>query len=331
MEKPILLSGIQPSGELTIANYVGAIRNWVALQKEYDCLFILVDMHTITVKQDPAELRRRCYDFMALYIACGIDAEKNTIFIQSHVPAHAQLTWILNCVTPIGELSRMTQFKEKAKQHSQNVNAGLFDYPVLMAADILLYDADLVPVGEDQKQHLEMARNVAQRFNNAYGDIFTVPQAYIPKVGARVMSLLDPTSKMSKTDANPNSYVALLDEPGRVRQKIMRAVTDSGSDIVYDEKNKPGVSNLITLYSAVTGESCEAVEEAFRGKGYGEFKGAVADVMVAFLDPVQERYRELRESSETLTSILRRGAETARKRARPMLQKVHDAVGFVPE
>ena len=329
--KPVILSGIQPSGDLHIGHYVGAMRNWIALQDEYDCLFMMVDLHAITVRQDPADLRRRCYDMVALYAACGLDPEKNTIFIQSHVPAHAQLAWILNCYASVGELNRMTQFKEKAKGKQEQATAGLFDYPVLMAADILLYEADLVPVGEDQKQHLELTRNVAQRFNNLHGDIFTVPEPYIPKVGARVMSLQDPTTKMSKSDPNANSYIALLDEPAHVRKKLMRAVTDSGTDIRYDEKMKPGVSNLMTLYSATTGQSPDAIEKEFSGKGYGDFKAAVADAMVAFLEPVQERYRELREDSNALTAILRSGAERARERARPLLQRVHDALGFVPE
>jgi len=255
-KRPVLLSGIQPSGNLMIGNYIGALKNWVELQDQYDCLFVLVDLHAITVKQDPADLRRRSFEFLCLYLACGIEPEKNTIFVQSHVPGHSELSWILNCFTYVGELNRMTQFKEKSTRHNTNVNVGLFDYPVLMAADILLYGTDLVPVGHDQKQHLELARNIAERFNNIYGEIFTVPEPYIPKVGARIMSLQDPTSKMSKSDDNPNNYVALLDSPDIVRNKIKRAVTDSGSEIKYDE-SKPGICNLLSIYSAITERAIE--------------------------------------------------------------------------
>jgi len=327
--KPILLSGIQPSGNLMIGNHIGALRNWVRLQDEYDCLFVLVDLHAITVKQDPSDLQRRCYEFLCLYLACGIDPAKNTIFVQSHVPGHSELSWILNCFTYMGELNRMTQFKEKSNRHSSNVNAGLFDYPVLMAADILLYNTNLVPVGDDQKQHLELARNVAERFNNLYGEIFTVPEPYIPEVGARIMSLQDPTSKMSKSDDNPNNYIALLDSPDVIRKKLKRAVTDSGKEIKYDEA-KPGVCNLLSIYSAITGKSIDVVEQDYGGKGYGHLKNDIAEIVVEFLNPIQERYRELAKDRQYVEKILSEGATIARARSEMMLRNIHDLLGFIP-
>lgn len=327
--KPTLFSGIQPSGILTIGNYIGALKHWIQLQQHYDCLFSLVDLHAITVRQEPEQLRHRCYEFLALYLACGLDPEKNVIFVQSHVPAHAQLAWVLNCVTYVGELNRMTQFKDKSARHADNINAGLYDYPVLMAADILLYGTELVPVGNDQKQHLELARNVAQRFNAGYGDIFKVPEPYIPEVGARVMSLQEPTSKMSKSDSNSKNYVALLDEPKDVERKIMRAVTDTGSEIVYDEAGKPGISNLMTIYSAVTGEDFRTIERAYTGKGYGLFKKDLAAAVVAWLEPLQTRYRELMADRGQLDALLRRNAHTAAERAQVTLERVHEAVGFI--
>jgi tryptophanyl-tRNA synthetase len=329
MAAPTLFSGIQPSGRLTIGNYVGAIRNWVELQKDYDCLFSLVDLHAITVRQDPAQLRARCYEFLCLYIACGLDPERDILFVQSHVAAHAQLTWILNCYTYAGELNRMTQFKEKSGRHADNVNAGLYDYPVLMAADILLYGTELVPVGHDQKQHLELSRNLAQRFNAAYGEIFTVPEPFIPEVGARVMSLQDPEAKMSKSDDVPANYIALLDEPKAVVKKIKRAVTDSGSEIRFGE-DKPGVSNLMAIYAAVSGKTFADIEAEYRGQGYGAFKADVADAVVAFLEPVQARYRELIGDPAELDALLKRGAEAAAERAAPMLGRVFEAVGLPP-
>jgi len=328
--RPVLLSGIQPSGHLTIGNYIGALRNWASLQEAHDCLFVLVDLHAITVRQDPVELRERCYQFLAQYIACGIDPEAHAVFVQSHVPGHAQLAWVLNCVTYMGELARMTQFKEKAAGQGESVAVGLFDYPVLMAADILLYGTSLVPVGDDQKQHLELTRTVAERFNKAYGPVFTVPEAYIPKVGARVLSLLDPSAKMSKSDPNPNTYVALLDGPDVVRKKIRRAVTDSGTEITHDAW-RPGIANLLTIYAGVTGESMEALEQRYRGKGYGQFKADVAEVVIEFLKPVQQRYQVVIEDRAGLASVLRIGAHRAHERSRPMLAKVHDALGFIPE
>jgi tryptophanyl-tRNA synthetase len=328
-KKPVLLSGIQPSGNLMIGNYIGALGNWVKLQEQHDCLFMLVDLHSITVKQDPADLRRRCYEFLCLYLACGIDPEKNTIFVQSHVPGHSELSWILNCFTYMGELNRMTQFKEKSARHSANINVGLFDYPVLMAADILLYGTDLVPVGHDQKQHLELTRKVAERFNNLHGEIFTVPKPYIPEVGARIMSLQDPTAKMSKSDDNANNYIALLDPPNVVRKKLSRAVTDSGSEIRCDE-TKPGISNLLSIYSAITGRSIDLIEQDYDGKGYGQLKGDLADVIVQFLQPIQQRYAELADDRGYVDGILRQGAAAAHERSKPMLSKIRDLLGFIP-
>jgi tryptophanyl-tRNA synthetase len=329
-KKPVLFSGIQPSGNLTIGNYIGALRNWVALQDRYDSLFVLVDLHAITVRQNPEELLRRSYEFLRLYLACGIDPEKSTIFIQSHVAGHARLTWILNCFTYMGELNRMKQFKEKYSRHSANVNAGLFDYPVLMATDILLYETDLVPVGEDQKQHLELTRDVAARFNNLYGEIFTVPESYIPEFGARIMSLRDPASKMSKSDENPNNYIALLDPPDVVRLKLMSAVTDSGREIKVD-KGKPGISNLLSIYSAVSGKPIDLIERDYGGSGYGRFKEDLAEIDVDFLRPVQERYTELTTDQSYLDKILHEGAARANRRSQKILHSVHEAIGFIPQ
>jgi len=328
-KKPVLLSGIQPSGNLMIGNYVGALKNWAALQDQYDCLFVLVDLHAITVRQEPADLLRRCYEFISLYVACGLDPEKNTIFVQSHVPAHAELAWILNCYASMGELNRMTQFKDKAKRHESNVNVGLFGYPVLMAADILLYGTELVPVGEDQKQHLELARNIAERFNNLYGEILTVPEPYIPEVGARIMSLQEPTAKMSKSDDNASNYIALLDPPKVIAKKLKRAVTDSEGSIRYDQ-SKAGVSNLMSIYSAITGKSLAEIESAYEGEGYGKFKGDLVDIVTAFLEPIQKRYEEIRGDESLLSGILARGAQEARSRAEPILKRVHEALGFIP-
>ncbi|MDT0617259.1 tryptophan--tRNA ligase [Salinisphaera sp. P385] len=329
--KPVVLSGIQPSGRLTIGNYIGALKNWVAMQDTHDCLFTLVDLHAITVRQDPAALRERCHEFLCLYLACGLDPARSTLFVQSHVPAHSQLAWILNCHTAMGELNRMTQFKDKSSKHADNINAGLFGYPVLMAADILLYQADAVPVGNDQKQHLELARNLAQRFNARYeAEVFTVPEPFIPEVGARIMSLGDPTAKMSKSDEVEANYVALLDEPKRVVKKIKRAVTDSDAEIRFDEAAKPGVSNLLSMYSAVTGEGMADLEARFAGEGYGKLKGELADAVVAFLEPLQERYRTFRDDPSSLDAILRDGARAARERAAPTLDRVFEVSGFIP-
>lgn len=329
--KPVVLSGIQPSGNLTLGNYIGALKNWVAMQDDYDCLYTLVDLHAITVRQDPAVLRERCYEFLCLYLAAGLDPDRATLFVQSHVPEHTQLTWLLNCHTAMGELNRMTQFKDKSAKHADNINAGLFDYPVLMAADILIYQADAVPVGNDQKQHLELARNLAERFNaRADEPVFTVPEPFIPEVGARVMSLGEPTAKMSKSDAVEANVIYLLDEPKKVIKKIKRAVTDSDGEVRFDEENKPGVSNLLSIYSAVTSESIAALEQRYASSGYGALKGDLADAVVAFLEPLQTRYHEFREDRAALDDILARGADAARKRATPTLARAYDVAGFIP-
>lgn len=326
--KPVLFSGIQPSGKLVLGNYIGALKHWVALQHDYACLFSLVDLHAITVTQDPRLLRERCYEFLSLYMACGIDPEKNVVFVQSHVSAHAELAWILNCHTYMGELKRMTQFKDKSKQHAENINAGLFLYPVLMAADILLYRTKLVPVGEDQKQHLELARDLAMRFNKNFGDIFVIPEPYIPPVGARIMSLQDPTKKMSKSDVNPNGYISLLDQPDVIKQKIQKSVTDSGKDIIY-AKEKPGISNLLTIYSVISGKTIAALEEQYLNKSYGIFKKDIIDAIIEFLSPIQKSYYALRNNEDYLKRTLENGAMKARLRAKDTLKKVHDAIGFI--
>ena len=328
--KPVLLSGIQPSGNLGIGHYVGAMRNWVRHQDDFQSLFMLVDLHAITVRQDPKELRDRCYDFIALYIACGIDPERSDIFIQSHLPEHSELAWILNCYTYMGELNRMTQFKDKAQQHEANINVGLFDYPVLMAADILLYGTERVPVGEDQKQHLELTRDLAQRFNNLYGEIFTVPEPYIPEVGGRIMSLQEPTKKMSKSDPNESNYIALLDPLNRARKKVRRAVTDSDMEIRFDPENKAGVSNLLSLMSAVTDKSIPELEKAYAGEGYGTLKKDLGEAVVEFLEPIQKRYHEIRDDDVEMNRLLKKGADAARERAQPVMKKVRDAIGLVP-
>lgn len=329
-EKKRILSGIQPSGALTLGNYVGALRNWVELQKtdEYDCFYMLADLHTITVRQEAKDIRKNSMDLLALFIASGLDPEKNPIFFQSHVAAHTQLSWVLNCNTYMGELSRMTQFKDKSRKHEDNINAGLFTYPVLMAADILLYQADLVPVGHDQKQHLEIARDIAQRFNGNYSETFTVPEAYIPKVGARIMSLQDPNQKMSKSDPNENGYILLLDPVDTIVRKVKRAVTDSGSEVKRGE-GKEGIENLMSIYSAVTGKAMEEIEAEFEGKGYGDFKLAVAEAVAEELKPIQERYADLMKNKDYLEQIYRNGAETANRVAMRTISKVYRKVGFI--
>lgn len=331
MSKPIVFSGAQPSGELTLGNYLGALKNWVALQNEYDCIYCIVNQHAITVRQDPQKLRKATLDTMALYLACGIDPQKSTIFVQSHVPAHAELGWALNCYTYFGELSRMTQFKDKSSRHSENINAGLFDYPVLMAADILLYQANLVPVGDDQKQHLELTRDIAMRFNALYGDVFTLPEPFIAKVGARVMSLQEPTKKMSKSDENRNNVIGLLENPKDVEKKIKRAMTDSDEPPVvrYDLKNKVGVSNLLDILTGVTGKPVAELEKEFEGKMYGHLKTEVATQVIDMLTTLQARYHEYRNDENYLFSIMREGAEKARAKAEPTLKKVYDVIGFV--
>jgi tryptophanyl-tRNA synthetase len=333
--RPIVLSGIQPSGRLTIGNYLGALKNWVKLSDRYDCYYMLVDLHAITVRQEPAVLRERCYEFLSLYIACGLDPAKNVLFVQSHVPAHARLAWVLNCYTQFGELSRMTQFKDKSGKQTDNINAGLFNYPVLMAADILLYQASQVPVGDDQKQHLELTRDVAIRFNNAHGTpqhpIFTVPTPMIPPVGARIMGLQEPTTKMSKSDGAETNAIYLLDPPDVITRKIKRAVTDLGSAITFDPGAKPGVSNLMSILSAIKGESFDSIQQRYVGKGYGHFKTEVAEAVVESLRPVQERYQAIRDDVAGLQRVLRAGAEAASRRADVTLKRVHEVLGFIPE
>lgn len=331
MTRPIVFSGAQPSGELSIGNYMGALRQWVQMQDDYHCIYCIVDQHAITVRQDAAALRKATLDTLALYLACGIDPEKSTIFVQSHVPEHAQLSWVLNCYTYFGELSRMTQFKDKSSRYAENINAGLFDYPVLMAADILLYQTQQVPVGEDQKQHLELSRDIAQRFNAIYGDIFKIPEPFIPKSGARVMSLLEPTKKMSKSDDNRNNVIGLLEEPKAVVKKIKRAVTDSDEPPVvrYDVKNKPGVSNLLDILSGVTGQSVTELESAFEGQMYGHLKGAVAEAVSGMLTDLQARYHHFRNDEVLLNKIMKEGAEKASAQAKQTLDKVYEAIGFV--
>ncbi|MGC6508864.1 MAG: tryptophan--tRNA ligase [Myxococcota bacterium] len=328
--KPIVLSGIQPSGKLGIGNYLGALKNWVGMQDDYECIFLIVDLHALTVQQVPAELRHTCLSLAAQYIAAGIDPQKSTVVIQSHVPQHAELNWVLNTMTYMGELNRMTQFKDKSKRHNTNINAGLFTYPVLMAADILLYQAAAVPVGADQKQHLELARNLAQRFNQRYSDTFVVPEPFIPKVGARIMSLQEPTKKMSKSDDNENNMVSLLDSPKVIEKKFKRAVTDSETVVKYDVANKPGVSNLLTIHSAFSGQSIESLENHFEGKMYGHLKVETAEVVIEGLKPIQKRYNELMADKATLEQILSDGAESATRSARKTLSKVYKKIGLVP-
>jgi tryptophanyl-tRNA synthetase len=329
-QKKIIFSGVQPSGNLTLGNYLGAILNWIPLQEEYNCIYSIVDLHALTVRQVPAELRKKTRSLLALYIACGLDPEKNVLFVQSHNSAHAELAWILNCFTYTGELSRMTQFKEKAQKHADNINAGLFTYPILMAADILLYQADLVPVGEDQKQHLEITRDIAQRFNNIYGDVFTIPEPYIPKVGARIMSLQNPEKKMSKSDENPNSYISLLDKPDVIMSKFRRAVTDSEAIVRYDEENKPGISNLMSIYSSITGKSYGDIEKEFEGLGYGDFKTAVGQTVAETLRPIQEKHDQLMSDKAYLDNIMKDGAQRAEGLSYRTLRKVYKKLGLVP-
>jgi tryptophanyl-tRNA synthetase len=328
-EKKVMLSGIQPSGDLHLGNYLGAIKNWSARAEEFDCYYFMADMHTITVRQDPAALRRRTLEQLAQYIACGLDPEKNTLFIQSHVPAHAQLGWVLNCYTMFGELSRMTQFKDKSAKNAENINGGLFTYPALMAADILLYQPDYVPVGDDQKQHVELTRDVAQRFNSVYGDVFKIPEPYIPKTGARVMSLGAPESKMSKS--MPEGCVFLMEKPEDIQRKFKRAVTDSDTErcVRYDPAAKPGVSNLMSIYSAVTGKTYDEIETEFDGQGYGKFKPAVGEAVVECLRPIREEAERILKDKAYLESVYKNGAEKASYVANKTLRKVYKKVGFV--
>ena len=327
-EKKVLLSGIQPSGELHLGNYLGAIKNWAELSDQFDCYWFMADLHTITVRQDPAALRKRTLAQIATYIACGLDPEKNTIFVQSHVSAHAELGWVLDCYTMFGELSRMTQFKDKSARNADNINAGLFTYPCLMAADILLYQPDFVPVGEDQKQHVEICRDIANRFNHLYGEVFKVPEPYIPKTGARVMSLNAPESKMSKS--MPDGCVFLLEKPEDIMRKFKKAVTDTERCVRLDRENKPGVANLMGIYSAVTGKSFEAIEAEFEGKGYGVLKPAVGEAVVETLRPIREETERLLADKAYLESVYRAGAERASRAAEKTLRKVYKKVGFLP-
>jgi len=327
--RPVSYSGVQPSGNLTIGNYLGAIKNFPIYSEQYKCFYCVVDQHAITVRQVPAELRRRTYETLALYIACGLDPEKNTLYVQSHVPAHTEMAWMLNCFTMFGELSRMTQFKDKSQKHADNINAGLFTYPVLMAADILLYQTNVVPIGHDQKQHLELARDIVDRFNQLYPDTFTMPEPIIAKSGAKIMSLAEPTQKMSKSDENENAVVRILDAPDAIMRKFKRAVTDSESEVRFDPENKPGVSNLLTIYSCFSGKSIEEAEREFDGKGYGDFKAAVGQVCCDKLIPVQEEYRRILADKAYLEEVMKKGADEASYYARKTLSKVRRKLGFV--
>ena len=327
--KKRIFSGIQPSGHITIGNYIGALKNWVKLQEEYDCAYCVVDMHAITVRQTPADLRKRCLDFLTQYIACGLDPEKNIMFMQSHNPAHAELAWILMCNSYMGELSRMTQFKDKTKnKQNESIGAGLFTYPVLMAADILLYGTDLVPVGIDQMQHLELARDLAIRFNNFYGDTFTVPEGYISKTGAKIMSLQEPTKKMSKSDENPKAYITITDDADLIVKKIKSAVTDSDMKICRGE-GKEGIENLMSIMGAITGKTFEEIEAEYQGKNYGIFKADVAECVVEELRPVRERYLQLQSDKAYLEKVYKEGAEKAQLASRKILRKVYKKVGFI--
>lgn len=326
--KKRILSGIQPTGSFTLGNYIGAVRNWSSLQNDFDSLYMVADLHALTVRQDPAELRRHTREAAAMLLATGIDPEQSILFVQSHVPAHTQLSWILACNTQFGDLSRMTQFKDKSAKHADNVNAGLFTYPALMAADILVYNADLVPVGADQKQHLEMARNVAQRFNNIYSPTFTMPEPYISKTGAKIMSLQEPDKKMSKSDTNVNSFVLMTDDEATIMRRFKRAVTDSDG-VVRAGDDKPGVTNLMTIYSCMTGKDFEAIEKEFDGQGYGAFKEAVAQSVIDTFKPIQDEYTRILADKEYLDGVLANGAEKASRIADRMVRKVYKKVGLM--
>jgi tryptophanyl-tRNA synthetase len=326
-DKKVLYSGMQATGSLTLGNYLGALKNWLNLSQEYECFWGVMDLHSITVRQEPAEFRKRARNLLTLYIAAGLDPVENCIYFQSHVPAHAQLSWILNCFTYTGELARMTQFKDKSAKHADNVNAGLFTYPVLMAADILLYQADYVPVGKDQMQHLEITRDIAARFNNIYGDVFTIPEAYIGKAGAKIMSLQDPARKMSKSDENVNGSIYLMDDPDTILRKCKRAVTDSDSEVRYSP-DKPGVSNLLDIYTACTGKTTAEAEKEFQGQGYGVFKEAVAEAVIAILKPMQEEFARLSKDKAYIDGIIRENDAKAAYFANKTLRKVRKKVGF---
>ena len=329
IQKKRIFSGIQPTGNLTLGNYIGALRNFNILQDEYDCLYSIVDLHALTVRQNPTELRKACLRTMAIFLASGLDPEKNIIYFQSQVSAHAELGWILDNFTYMGEMSRMTQFKDKSAKHADNINCGLFTYPVLMAADILLYQTDLVPIGADQKQHLEICRDIAERFNALYGDVFTIPEGYFPKVGARVMSLQEPTRKMSKSDPE-DTYIAILDKPEIIRKKIRRAVTDSENRVVFDPENKPGVANLMSIMSALDGKTMEEISNEYSGQGYGRFKDAVADCVIAALEPIQREYDRISADKAYLQQVMDSGRERAAAISHRTMLKVRKKLGIAP-
>lgn len=333
LRKKVMLSGIKPSGDLTLGSYLGAVRHWAARAEEFDCYYFMADMHAITVRQDPAVLRRRTLEQLAQYIACGLNPEKNTLFIQSHVHQHAELGWVLNCYSMFGELSRMTQFKDKSAKNVDNINGGLFTYPSLMAADILLYQPDYVPVGEDQKQHVELTRNIVQRFNGIYGDVFKMPEPYIPKVGARIMSLTNPASKMSKSEDQDTGRVTLMDDPTLIMKQFKRAITDSDTQrcVRYDPEGKPGVANLMTIYAAVTGKSYQEIEAEFDGQGYGMFKPAVGEAVVEVLRPIRDEAQRILKDKAYLESVYRNGAEKASYAAERTLRKVYKKIGFISQ
>ncbi|WP_139905100.1 tryptophan--tRNA ligase [Clostridium thermarum] len=327
--KKVIFSGIKPSGDLTLGNYIGAIKNWVKLQDDYECLYCVVDLHAITVRQEPKELRQRTLEVLAIYIASGIDPQKSTLFIQSHVPAHSEGGWLLNCYTYMGELSRMTQYKDKAQRYGDSISAGLFNYPVLMAADILIYNTDLVPVGKDQKQHVELARDIANRFNNLYSPTFTIPEPYIATTGQKIMDLQDPSKKMSKSDENPNGYILIMDPPEVIRKKINRAVTDSVGEVHYSDE-QPGVKNLMNILISLSGTTAEEIEKKYAGKGYAEFKKDVADAIIAELEPIQKRVKEILADKDYLESVYKAGAEKAQYMALKTLRKMQKKIGFIP-
>lgn len=328
-KKQVIFSGVQPTGKITIGNYIGSIKNWVPMQQQFDSIFCIVDLHSITVAQVPAELRKNTYDLLALYIACGLDPQKCILFVQSHVPAHAELAWVLNTIAYVGEMGRMTQFKDKSRKHADNINMGLMDYPVLMASDILLYQTDLVPVGIDQKQHVELARDLAQRFNSRYSPTFVVPECYTPKIGARIMSLQDPTSKMSKSDENENAVVTMFDDKDAIMRKFKRAVTDSETEVRFDAQNKPGVSNLISIYCAFSGKTIEQAQQEFAGVGYGDFKMRVAESVIEGIAPIRAEQKRLAADRAYLDSVLKNGADKASRIAYKTLEKVYKKVGFI--
>ena len=330
-KKKIMLSGIKPTGDLTLGSYLGAIKNWAERAEQYDCFYFMADLHALTTRNNPADLRRRTLEQLAQYVACGLDPEKNTLFLQSHVPAHAELGWVLNCYTMFGELSRMTQFKDKSAKNAENINAGLFTYPALMAADILLYQTDLVPVGDDQKQHVELCRDIAIRFNGVYGDVFTLPEPFIPKTGARIMSLTTPENKMSKSDKDPGGCIYIMEKPEDILRSFKRAKTDSDTVncVRYDPAAKPGVANLMQIYSCASGLSFEEIEREFEGKGYGDFKTRVGESVVELLRPIREKAEDLMKNKDYLTAVYREGADKAASVANRTLRKVYKKVGFV--